>query len=1014
MTTEELKVIITAQTAGLNKQIKEVQAQLGKLEKSTEKSCSKINSSFKNIFKGVSFVLILRQLNLVMNKAINMASALEEVQNVVDVAFGSMSDEVEAFAKTAIKSYGMSELSAKKMASTFMAMSNGMGIVAKDGKNMSLQLTALAGDMASFYNVEQSVAQTALSSVFTGETESLKRFGIVLTEANLQAFALSQGIKKNYSAMSQAEKVILRYNYVLKATAQAQGDFARTSGSWANQTRILKEQWGQLLGILGKGLTQVLTPIIKALNSMLSSLISVGNAIAKVFGGKLTNKMETNIKDTASSAGDLDSNLGDANNTAKKLSKTIAGFDELNVLNPKEEGNSGGSGGSSGGSGGAGNIADFKIDETQTEGVKTRLEQFVKDCQEILNKWQSTIPKLEINFDTERAINNLQNIGKNLLNIIAGWGSFIITIGIDIANDLDIGRLANDVLDLFEAFTRLGSSITEAIVPALETFYRVGLSPLVQAIGDLAHEMMQWITGELSGWADWFDTNKEQINIFAENLGKVVAPLSSIVGLILKVAWTALSSALTIINDALQGIATTLITMKPETLKSIITDLLLIAGGTFTAKAFFNIQDGLMKFATGTDQAGNAWKGFKQIIQEGNSNGDLGYFITEPFKRAFEKLDRIFFTPFKTALNTHIFAPFKSILDAMRVEWTASMTAIGSSGGALQVLISVVKSLGAGFSALWNILKLHPFALIASAVAVLIAGFIHLYNTNEEFRQSINDLWNNTLKPIFQEMIDSIKGLWNEHLKPFFDQVKEAGGDLVKTLKGFWDKTLSPLISVIIKILGVLLSFVLGMFSSIFDKATKIIGGIVDMLKGIIKFIKGLFSADWKMAWDGIKDIFSGFCTAIWNAFKGVFDNIINGVKKAISAVKNLFGFADKDTNITVSADTKTRAKKIGVPTVSAFANGGVITSPTLGLMGEYAGASNNPEIITPQSLLENILTTKNDDVINANAQFVRQIISAIEGIDMEVNIGDETIAKSAQRGNKNYQRRTGISLFAT
>lgn len=1012
MTTEELKVIITAQTAGLNKQIKEVQAQLGKLEKSTEKSCSKINSSFKNIFKGVSFVLILRQLNLVMNKAINMASALEEVQNVVDVAFGSMSAEVEAFAKTAIKSYGMSELTAKKMASTFMAMSNGMGIVAKDGKNMSLQLTALAGDMASFYNVEQSIAQTALSSVFTGETESLKRFGIVLTEANLQAFALSQGIKKNYSAMSQAEKVILRYNYVLKATAQAQGDFARTSGSWANQMRILKEQWSQLLGILGNGLTQVLTPIIKALNSMLSSLISVGNAIAKVFGGKLTNKMETNIKDTASSAGDLDSNLGDANNTAKKLSKTIAGFDELNVLNPKEEGSSGGSGGSSGGSGGAGNIADFKIDETQTEGVKTRLEQFVKDCQEILNKWQSTIPKLEINFDTERAINNLQNIGKNLLNIIAGWGSFIITIGIDIANDLDIGRLANDVLDLFDAFTRLGSSITEAIVPALKTFYRVGLSPLVQAIGDLAHEMMQWITGELSGWADWFDTNKEQINIFAENLGKVVAPLSSIVGLILKVAWTTLSSALTIINDALQGIATSLITMKPETLKSIITDLLLIAGGTLTAKAFFGIQDGLMKFVTGTDQAGNAWKDFKAQIKSGDSK-DLVYFITEPFKQAFEKLNMIFFTPFKTAL-THLFTPFKSILDAMRVEWTASMTAIGSSGGVLQVLISVVKSLGAGFSALWNILKLHPFALIASAVAVLIAGFINLYNTNEEFRQSINDLWNNTLKPIFQEMLDSIKGLWNEHLKPFFDQVKESCGDLVKTLKGFWDKTLSPLIGVIIKILGVLLSFVLGMFSSIFDKATKIIGGIVDMLKGIIKFIKGLFSADWKMAWDGIKDIFSGFCTAIWNAFKGVFDSIINGVKKAISAVKNLFGFASEDTNITVSADTKTRAKKIGVPTVNAFANGGVITSPTLGLMGEYAGASNNPEIITPQSLLENILTTKNDDVINANAQFVRQIISAIEGIDMEVNIGDETIAKSAQRGNKNYQRRTGISLFAT
>lgn len=211
-----------------------------------------------------------------------MASDLEEVQNVVDVSFGSMADQVEAFANTAVRSYGMSALTAKRMASTFMAMSNGMDIAQEAGKNMSLQLTALAGDMASFYNVGQDIAQTALNSIFTGETESLKKFGIVLTETNLEAFALSQGIKKSYQAMSQAEKVALRYNYVLNATKNAQGDFARTSGSWANQIRLLKEQWTQFLGILGSGLIKILTPMVKALNQMLASLISIGNMIQQV------------------------------------------------------------------------------------------------------------------------------------------------------------------------------------------------------------------------------------------------------------------------------------------------------------------------------------------------------------------------------------------------------------------------------------------------------------------------------------------------------------------------------------------------------------------------------------------------------------------------------------------------------------------------------------------------------------------------------------------------------------
>jgi hypothetical protein len=173
--------------------------------------------------------------------------------------------------------------------------------------------------------------------------------------------------------MSQAEKVALRYNYVLNATKNAQGDFARTSGSWANQIRLLKEQWAQFLGILGSGLIKILTPMVKALNQMLASLISIGNAITKVFGGKTTNNMSTTIKDLAGSAGDLDAGLGDANESAKKLSRTIAGFDELNVLNPKEEEKKPDSG-NTGSDIGAGNIADFKIDETQTEGVKTRLE----------------------------------------------------------------------------------------------------------------------------------------------------------------------------------------------------------------------------------------------------------------------------------------------------------------------------------------------------------------------------------------------------------------------------------------------------------------------------------------------------------------------------------------------------------------------------------------------------------------------------------------------------------------
>ena len=951
-----------------------------------------------------------------------MASDLEEVQNVVDVSFGSMADQVEAFANAAVRSYGMSALTAKRMASTFMAMSNGMDIAQEAGKNMSLQLTALAGDMASFYNVGQDIAQTALTSIFTGETESLKKFGIVLTETNLEAFALSQGIKKSYQAMSQAEKVALRYNYVLNATKNAQGDFARTSGSWANQIRLLKEQWTQFLGILGSGLIKILTPMVKALNQMLASLISIGNAIVKVFGGKTTNNMATTIKDSASSAGDLDAGLGDANESAKKLSRTIAGFDELNVLNPKEEEKKPDSG-NTGSDIGAGNIADFKIDETQTEGVKTRLEQFVKDCQEILNKWQSTIPKLEINFDTEKAKNNLQNIGKNLLDIIAGWGSFIITIGIDIANDLDIGRLGNDVLGLVDAFTELASSITSAVVPALENFYNVGLSPLVVSIGNVADSMLTWATGILKSWSDWFITNQDTIAQFGTTLGEIVEPISSIVGKILEVSWDVLASALTIINDALQGIATSLINMKPETLKSIITDLLLIAGGTLTAKAFFDIQDGLMKFVTGTDQAGNAWKGLKQIIQEGNSEGDLGYFITEPFKLAFEKIDMIFFTPFKTALNTHLFIPFKSILDAMRVEWTASMTAIGGSGGGLQILESTVKSVGAGFSQLWTIISAHPFALLAVAIATVTALLVHLWNNNEEFRKSIQDLWNNNLKPTIDKIINVLKELWEEHLKPLVDRIKELWdntlkpslSDLWDTVKDVWDK-LSVVLGEIIKVVGVVISTVLGVLVGGVEMIASIIGGIADVLTGIIDFLTGIFTGDWEKAWTGIKEIVLGILDSISGVFEGFIDGLIEGINNLGNAINDLFG-KDKKKKNTYTFNTnskinlKNQAKNIGIPQMRAFANGGVLNSPTVGLMGEYAGASNNPEIVTPQSLMRETMEDANASIINAIFAIGNQISKSVDDKNMDIYMDTAKVTRRITKEQTAQKKQMGTSL---
>lgn len=194
--------------------------------------------------------------------AFNAASDFNESVNKVDVSFGDNAEEVKSWAKTTLKSFGIAEGSALDMAALFGDMSTSMGLSTGEASEMSKSMVGLAGDLASFKNIQLDVAQTALAGVFTGETESLKKLGIVMTEANLEQYALSQGIEKSYKEMTQAEKVQLRYAYVTAMSKNAVGDFQRTSDSSANATRTMQESIKEAAASFGQALLPVITPVI--------------------------------------------------------------------------------------------------------------------------------------------------------------------------------------------------------------------------------------------------------------------------------------------------------------------------------------------------------------------------------------------------------------------------------------------------------------------------------------------------------------------------------------------------------------------------------------------------------------------------------------------------------------------------------------------------------------------------------------------------------------------------------
>lgn len=228
--------------------------------------------------------------------AFKLASDMEETMNKVDVAFKRNAEEVKAWANDSLESMGLAKQSALDMAAGFASMADGMGISEAKTLKMSKSLTQLSADLASYFNTSTEMANTALTSVFTGETEALKKYGIVMTEANLQQYAYTKGIKEKVSEMTQAEKVMLRYNFVMDQTKNAQGDFARTSGGAAGQMRMFGEALKELGASFGEFIVPMVTPMIEFLNNLIVGFSSLSDS---------TKKAITNIAMVAAVAGPL-------------------------------------------------------------------------------------------------------------------------------------------------------------------------------------------------------------------------------------------------------------------------------------------------------------------------------------------------------------------------------------------------------------------------------------------------------------------------------------------------------------------------------------------------------------------------------------------------------------------------------------------------------------------------------------------------------------------------------------
>lgn len=836
-------------------------------------------------------------------QCLELGSDLAEVQNVVDVTFPKMTAQVDEFAKSAAQSFGLSETMAKQYTGTFGAMAKAFGFTEKQAYDMGSTLTGLAGDVASFYNISQDEAYTKLKSVFTGETESLKDLGVVMTQTALDSYAMANGFGKTTSAMSEAEKVALRYQFVQDKLSAAQGDFARTSGSWANQCRVLSLQMQSLMATIGQGLINLFTPIIRVINTVIGKLATLANAF-KSFTELITGNKSggsdssgvaavagaaddagTGLENASDSASNLASNtdkVGQAAQNAAKKMKALMGFDKVNKLDSQSDSSSGSSSSPSTGAGGTGalgsavdfgNLAegDTVLDKTSKSAEKLAklLKKLWKPFQDAWKaEGKSTIDSANYAFENLGKL--AKSIGKSLVEVWTnGTGTKMLTTMLQIAQNVfeTIGNIARQ-LDKAWNKNKVGTGILQAIA----NLYQKEL------------DFINRITKATAEWAGKLDFYPLLNSI--KGLLESIAPLVEMIG-----------------NIAGEIYERVILPMLKWVIETAIPSLI-------------NVLTGVTNFL-----------GDNQWIIEAFGAALIGAF-------AAGKIVEL------TGMITGAISTISSYATGLIALMTGSGGILGgleaivtAMGGPVAIAIAAVIAAGVLLWQNWDTVKNAALALKDWVVEKTIALKDGAVSAFETLRTNVGNAMNT--------ITTSVKTKW-DIIKNKFSEFSQWLQNVFKT---DWSKSFGTLGSVLNTFLGTV---------------QRIWGNIKRVFNGIVEFITGVFSGNWKQAWDGIKEIFGGvfdsliaLAKAPLNAVIDLINGLMDKLNSGLAAIENAFSFSyDFKNPITGTRHYGHYGMSLPrVPTIPHLAQGAYVkpNTPQLAMIGDNL---HQGEVVAPENKL--------------------------------------------------------------
>ena len=928
-----------------------------------------------------------------LKESINYASELTEIQNVVDNVFGDATQKVEEFSKTAIEDFGMSILTTKKVASEYQAMANAMGITNEQVKesnktwsladqdinktanaynnaansvaDMSLNLTKLAADMGSFYNQEyDQVAERLASGIMTGQTRVLRQYGLDLTQATLKEWALTQGIEANFKTMTQAEKTMLRYQYVMSRTQNVQGDFLRTSMSWANVVRVLAQNFQNLGATIGGIGINAFRPLLIGINNAILKLnefaIVVSNSLGKIFGWKYVGgggSASTELEDMADSADGLAGGLGNAADNAKKLKSQLQGFDQLNVLSSDSNNGSGGSGsgGASGGSGSGGSSNNGGWERTESL-FDSDLDTLGKLGSYISDKLASSLESI----DWDSIYQGARNFGKGLADFLNGLITprLFYDTGMTIASSLNTAiyaslsfsdnfdwknfgeSVANGINGFFETFDfKASAQALNSLVNGFETFF---ITAIEEIKWDKIFSAIGVFFGNLEG-----DTLLALIGIVTlKKFGKnFVAAISTSVSDYLGTYGLTLGSvvigiALGAATFKLAGEATeesSILKMAESTMTAFFAGKILSGGSvkvglkvaavTFTFEAGFNLGKELGKWLFPEDRS------YYDEFTWGKLADSFGYLCTDIMPQKAREMSKIIVTIFGTTLkaSAELFQPLLNVI-AMVGEASGLLsedTANSMKNFSSTVETNVDAAITAFNNAQDNIGKtgdsVKNFKNDVNAFSREASTDIFYFGSNSSLMKKNITSDNNSLKGSYNVLADNVKN-------SFSSMKREGGGFRISSQNDFAsiNASLSNYEGTVKRARGTTSTETANM--------SGLYAGWYSNIAGVLNQSKASLSG-YENSVKGAKNTTSTETTNISNLYSGLYRNISSNMSAGSTSVKNL---GDENTKTKGKVDDlmKKSNQTFNIKTGSGFSSLSKLLSGITGGLSSIFGYS--------------------------------------------------------------------------